>query len=37
VRLAERLIRELGGSFSDGAQELTIGLPAERPRSTSGA
>jgi signal transduction histidine kinase len=37
VRLADRLIRELGGSFSDGAQELTIGLPAERPRSTSGA
>ena len=37
VRLAERLIAELGGSFANGTQELTIGLPAERPRSTGSA
>ena len=37
VRLAERLIHELGGSFTDGTQELAIALPAERPRSTGTA
>jgi signal transduction histidine kinase len=37
VRLAERLISELGGSLANGAKELTILLPAERPRSTGTA